>query len=253
MAWHLFSRSRWKTQSLDPGEGVKDTYVSGGIFIWAWAVIHKQKNPRIPRSFLVPTSLPSILLSTPNMKLLTARIPKSWRQLDKLGSALKVQEDDKEFVGNGFLMLANVSRRRPWQRMVLKPEQSPSCLDKLVLLPASSCFIFSSSLNKLPEDLWQLPTHPEQTGGEVESRRQTLEVKSEKWSFLETPEEKCDSEKFPLQLLQVLPGYSRLLLVKPGPISGLISLTCMNLGRHKAGSLQQILQPFASTVTQFAT
>lgn len=215
LAWHLSSHSRRKTQSSDPAEGVKDTYVSGGIFIWAWAVIHRQRNPRIPRSFLIPTSLPSILLSTPNMKLLTARILKSWRQFDKLGSALKVQEDDKEFVGNGFLMLAKASRRRPWQQQVLKPERSPSCRDKLVLLRTSSCFSFSSSLKKLPEDLWQLPSHPEQTDGEVESRRQTLQVKNENWSFLETPEEKCDREKFPLQLLQVLPGYSRLFQVAP--------------------------------------
>lgn len=108
-----------------------DTYVSGGIFIWAWvAVVHRKKNPRILRSFTTRGILSSIAL----------------QKFHKLGSALKVGEDHEEFVGNGFLMLAKVSRRwwRRWRRWrwsypwVVDPESSLSCLHELDLLPASS-------------------------------------------------------------------------------------------------------------------
>lgn len=88
-------------------KGRQDTYVSGGIFIWAWTVIHRQKNPRILRSLVNS----SILLPT-SIKLLAAWTLKFWRQFDKLWQALKVTEDHKEFVGNGFLMLA--AARRCW-------------------------------------------------------------------------------------------------------------------------------------------
>lgn len=59
--------SLWGT--VAPLQQVEDTYVSGGIFIWASAVIQRKENPRTPRSFLSSCTLSSIPVLAPNMKL----------------------------------------------------------------------------------------------------------------------------------------------------------------------------------------
>lgn len=79
-----------------------------------------------------------------------------------------------------------------------------------------------------------------------------VQEEEENWSFSETPQEKHDREVPSAPA----PGSPRIfqIALHETRTNKWVNFSTLHiyLGRHKAGSLQQTLQPLASTVTQFA-
>lgn len=124
-----------------PGAG--DTYVSGGIFIWASAVIHRHKNPRILRSFLPGGDLSSILFPPRNTKLGFWDVESSFRHSDQLWMLDK------------FMKSLCKTLSTWWRLESFSTFSSPSCLDKSILhllswfsFSLQNCWTFSSDVGQ---------------------------------------------------------------------------------------------------------